>query len=152
MRCRVRSCQTEPVEWWQIAVGVAVGAVALWCALMVALWIEQRRRPGRASLAELLRLAPDVVRLLSRLVRDRSVPSGARIWLAALLVYLLSPIDLIPDFVPVLGYFDDALIVAIALRFAVRAAGMATIEHHWPGSSIGLAAVLRLAGLSSASP
>jgi len=67
------------------------------------------------------------------------------------LVYLLSPIDLIPDFIPVLGYADDALVVAIALRFATRRAGSAAIERHWPGTPAGLRAVLRLAGLPCSS-
>lgn len=96
---------------------------------------------------DLLRLAPDVVRLLKRLASDRAVPIGARIWLGVLMVYLISPIDLIPDFIPALGYADDALVVAIALRFATRRAGSDVITKHWPGTLDGLVAVLRLAGL-----
>ena len=92
-----------------------------------------------------------MLRLLKRLVGDSSVPIGVRIWLVVLLVYLLSPIDLIPDFIPVLGYADDALVVAIALRFATRRAGSAAIERHWPGTPQGLSAVLRLAGLNPGS-
>ena len=134
-------------EWWQIALSVLGGLILLWLALVLFLWIEQRRHPGGASLRDLLRLAPDVARLLRRLASDRSVSIGVRIWLGVLLVYLLSPIDLIPDFIPVLGYADDALVVAIALRFATRRAGSQAIEHHWPGTPEGLAAVLRLAGL-----
>ncbi|MES2093917.1 MAG: DUF1232 domain-containing protein [Actinomycetota bacterium] len=121
--------------------------MALWLVLVVVLWIEQRRTPGTVSLGDILRLAPDVIRLVTRLVRDRTVSIGVRIWLGVLLVYLLSPIDLIPDFIPVLGYADDALVVAIALRFASRRAGSAAIERHWPGTPQGLAAVLRLVGL-----
>jgi uncharacterized membrane protein YkvA (DUF1232 family) len=69
--------------------------------------------------------------------------------LGVLLVYLISPIDLIPDFIPILGYADDALVVAIALRFATRRAGREAIAQHWPGTPAGLTAVLRLAGLPS---
>ena len=87
------------------------------------------------------------MRLLKRLATDRTVSMGVRIWLGLLLVYLLSPIDLIPDFIPVLGYADDALVVAIALRFATRRAGAPAVPRHWPGTPDGLAAVLRLAGL-----
>lgn len=134
-------------EWWQIALSALGGLILLWLALVLFLWIEQRRHPGGASLRDLLRLAPDVARLLRRLASDHSVSIGVRIWLGVLLVYLLSPIDLIPDFIPVLGYADDALVVAIALRFATRRAGSAAIEKHWPGTAEGLAAVLRLAGL-----
>lgn len=133
--------------WWQFALSVMGGLVLMWLALVLALWLEQRKHPGRASLTDLLRLAPDVVRLLKRLATDRAVPVGVRIWLGVLLVYLISPIDLIPDFIPVLGYADDALVVAIALRFATRHAGRDAIRRHWPGTPTGLAAVLRLAGL-----
>lgn len=98
---------------------------------------------------DLLRLAPDVVRLLKRLASDKSPPVGVRIWLGVLLVYLISPIDLIPDFIPVLGWADDAMVVAIALRFATRRAGRDAIARRWPGTPAGLTAVLRLAGLPS---
>ena len=136
-------------EWWQIVAGVAGGLVLFWLLLVLVLWFEQRKHAGRVSLMDLLRLAPDVVRLLKRLVSDRSVPIAVRIWLGVLLVYLISPIDLIPDFIPVLGYADDALVVMIALRFATRRAGTDSITKHWPGTPAGLAAILRLAGLPS---
>lgn len=134
-------------EWWQIALSILGGLALLWLALVLFLWIEQRRHPEGASLRDVLRLAPDVARLLRRLASDRTVSIGVRIWLGVLLVYLLSPIDVIPDFIPVLGFADDALVVAIALRFATRRAGSNAIERHWPGTPEGLAAVLRLAGL-----
>ena len=136
-------------QWWQVALSIIGGVVLVWLALILLLWLEQRKHPGRTSLMDLLRLAPDVVRLLKRLASDKTVPLGVRIWLGVLLVYLISPIDLIPDFIPVLGYADDALVVAIALRFATRRAGRDAIAQHWPGTPAGLAAVLRLAGLPS---
>ncbi|MBC7596685.1 MAG: DUF1232 domain-containing protein [Kineosporiaceae bacterium] len=136
-------------EWLQIVLDVVAGLVGFWLVLVLILWMEQRKHPGRASLLDLLRLAPDVARLLRRLAADRTVPVGTRVWLVVLLVYLVSPIDLIPDFIPVLGYTDDALVVAIALRFATRHAGSAAIERLWPGTPAGLQAVLRLAGLPS---
>ncbi|MBC7591763.1 MAG: DUF1232 domain-containing protein [Salinibacterium sp.] len=135
-------------EWWQILIGVIGGVALLWLMLVGVLWWQQRHQPGGASLRDLLRLAPDVVRLLKRLAGDKTVPMGVRIWLGVLLVYLVSPIDLIPDFIPVLGYADDAIIVAIALRFITRRAGAEAIERHWPGTPDGLRAVLRLAGIT----
>jgi uncharacterized membrane protein YkvA (DUF1232 family) len=66
-----------------------------------------------------------------------------------LAVYLLLPIDLIPDFIPVIGYADDAIIVAIALRSVTRVAGAEALERHWPGTPEGLVAVKRLAGISA---
>ena len=123
--------------WWEVGVSVLGGLLILWLALVLVLWIEQRRHPGGASLRDLVRLAPDVARLLKRLAADRTVSGGVRIWLAVLLLYLLSLIDLIPDFIPVLGYADDAIIVAIALRFATRRAGSDAVERNWPGTPEG---------------
>jgi uncharacterized membrane protein YkvA (DUF1232 family) len=73
-----------------------------------------------------------------------------RIVLALLLGYLLSPIDLIPDFVPVLGYADDAIIAMIAIRSAVRHAGADRLARHWPGTPEGLTVLTRLAGVAEA--
>jgi uncharacterized membrane protein YkvA (DUF1232 family) len=64
-----------------------------------------------------------------------------------LLAYLASPIDLIPDFVPILGYADDAIIVTAVLRSVVRRAGLDAVRAHWPGTDDGFAAVARLTGL-----
>ncbi|WP_104128824.1 YkvA family protein [Cryobacterium sp. Y57] len=136
--------------WWTVVLNVLGGLLVLWLALVLVLWVEQRRQPGGASLRDLLRLAPDVARLLKRLAADRTVSIGVRIWLAVLLLYLLSPIDLIPDFIPVLGYADDAIVVAIALRFAFRRAGSDAVKRHWPGTHEGLSTVLRLTGLKPA--
>ena len=84
-----------------------------------------------------MRLVPDVVRLLRRLAGDRTLSRSIRIRLWLLLIYLISPIDLIPDFIPVLGYADDAIIVAIALRSITRRAGPEALERHWPGTPEG---------------
>ena len=111
-------------------------------------------RPKGNLLKETLRLLPDLVRLLRRLAGDRSVPRAARARLWLLLAYLAIPIDLVPDFVPVLGYADDAIIVSLVLRSVVRRAGPHVIRRHWPGTADGLAALSRLAGLElqTASP
>jgi uncharacterized membrane protein YkvA (DUF1232 family) len=65
--------------------------------------------------------------------------------LGALLAYLLSPIDLVPDFVPVAGHLDDALLIALALRHLLRAAGPEAVRAHWPGPERSLDVVLRVA-------
>jgi len=94
--------------------------------------------------AEYARVAPDVVRLLRRLASDPAVP---RWRLVLLLAYLALPFDLIPDFIPVLGYADDVIVVAWALRSVVRKAGPEALERNWPGTPDGLAVVRRVARL-----
>lgn len=136
-------------EWAQIITGVVLGIVLLWLALVAFLWWEQRHGGEQTNWREITRLAPDVIRLVKRLSTDKGVPRAPRIWLLVLLVYLLSPIDLIPDFIPVLGYADDAIIVAVVLRFAVKHAGITAIERNWPGTTAGLRSLLRLTGLSN---
>lgn len=132
--------------WWQTLVGVLAGLALIYAALLLALWRSSCRYGSAIQWREALRLVPDVVRLLRRLAADRTLPTGIRIRLVLLLAYLASPIDLIPDFIPVLGYADDAVIVAIALRSVTRRAGPQALERHWPGTPDGLAAVRRLVG------
>ncbi|MCU1557453.1 MAG: hypothetical protein JWN09_1448 [Microbacteriaceae bacterium] len=137
------------MTWWQTLLGTLGGLLLLWLLLVALLWWAARKQPDGTTLRDALRLVPDVVRLVRRLVADPTVPRGVRIWLAVLLVYLLSPIDLIPDFIPVLGYADDAIIVAVVLRFATKHAGLAALDKHWPGTPQGLRALRTLAGLGN---
>jgi uncharacterized membrane protein YkvA (DUF1232 family) len=130
-----------------IAAGIIGGLLLVWLVLVACLWRAARGTPDHASLREALRLLPDLIRLLRRLAGDPSVPRGVRLRLALLLAYLLIPIDLIPDFIPVLGYADDAIVVAIALRSITRHAGPAALDRHWPGTPAGLATLRRLARL-----
>jgi uncharacterized membrane protein YkvA (DUF1232 family) len=129
----------------RITAGVVLGLLVCWLALLVMLW---RLRPRNGVATEALRAVPDVVRLTHRLARDPDVPRSLRIWLWLLLAYLVSPIDLVPDFIPVIGYADDAVVVALVLRAVVRRAGRDAVTRHWPGSADGLAAVERLARIS----
>ncbi|WP_448967820.1 DUF1232 domain-containing protein, partial [Klebsiella aerogenes] len=92
---------------------VGGGLAVLWVALIVVLVVQHRRRGRELDWRETLRLIPDVVRLVGRLSADPSVATGTRIWLGALLVYLLLPVDRVPDFLPVFGVLDDALTAAL---------------------------------------
>lgn len=134
-------------EWLLVVIGILGGLFILWASLVVFLWVQQRRAGNEINWRDIARLAPDTVRLIKRLATDRDVPKGTRAWLIALMVYLVLPIDLIPDFIPVIGYADDAIIVAVALRYAVRHAGIPALERNWPGTSAGLESLLTLAGL-----
>lgn len=134
--------------WWQAVVAVALGLLLLWLVLVVGLLLAGRRDARRTDLRAVLRLVPDVVRLLRRLSRDPELPRGVRVRLVLLLGYLVLPIDLVPDFIPVVGYADDAIIVALAIRSVVRVAGPEALDRHWPGTPEGLRAVKRLARVS----
>lgn len=122
-----------------------VGLVLLWLGLVAFLVIA---RPKGGGLAEAVRLLPDLLRLIARLARDRSLPRGVRVRLWLLLAYLALPIDVIPDFIPVVGYADDAIAVAFVLRSVIRRAGPDALERHWPGSPDGLDAVRAFTGFS----
>jgi len=130
--------------WWDLLIGVAAALVVAWAALLVALVIV---RPRGGLVREALRLLPDVLRLVRRLAADRTLPRGVRIRLGLLLAYLALPIDLVPDFIPVLGYADDAIIVSAVLRSVVRRAGLEAVRAHWPGTDDGFAALARLTRL-----
>jgi len=131
---------------WRVVIGFAIGLAVAWLALIVGLYLA---RPKGSLLKEATRLVPDTIRLLRRLASDHDIPRGIRIRLSALFIYLALPIDLIPDFIPVVGFADDAIFVAIALRSVVKRAGPEAIRRHWPGTADGLASLWRLAGLES---
>lgn len=134
---------------WDLLIGLGAALLLAWLALLAVLVVV---RPRRGLLPEALRLLPHVLRLIRRLAADKTLPRGVRVRLTLLLVYLASPIDLVPDFIPVLGYADDAIIVTAALRSVVRRAGLRAVRAHWPGTEDGFAAVVRLTGLDRANP
>ena len=131
-------------DWWSIALGIVAGLVLLWLALVVVLWLA---KPDDIGLREAARLLPDLLRLLKRLAGDPTMPKGVRIRLVLLMGYLALPFDLIPDFIPVLGYADDAIVVALTVRSVARRAGPDALSKHWPGTPEGLDAVRRLCRL-----
>lgn len=135
--------------WWQILASIAAGLILLWLTLLALLWRAHRHNPDATRAREALRLIGDVIRLLRRLAADQTLPRGVRVRLVLLLAYLLSPIDLVPDFIPVVGYADDALIVALTLRSVARRAGPQALDRHWPGTPDGLRVIKELAGLST---
>ena len=130
---------------WDIAVGVVAGLIAVWLVLILALLIV---KPDRGGLPGAVRLLPDLVRLIARLAKDPSLPRSVRTRVALLALYLASPIDLVPDFIPVVGYADDAILVILVLRAVVRRAGLDAVRGHWPGSDEGFALLCRLTGLA----
>lgn len=115
--------------------------LALYAAAVAALAVA-----GRGSdAAALARFVPDCVVLLRRLMGDRRVPRWTRWLLGATIAYLVVPIDLVPDVIPVAGQLDDVIVVGLVLRAVVRAAGADVVRENWPGPEPGLRAVLRVA-------
>ena len=122
-----------------VAALVAVSLYAVFAAVLV---VAGRREGARAAAA----FVPDCVVLLERLLSDPRVPRRKKLVLGALIPYLLMPFDLVPDFIPVAGYLDDAVIVAFALRYVLRGSGPDLVSAHWPGPPASLNVVLRFAG------
>ena len=131
---------------WELAIGAALALAATWLALVVVLVAV---RPRSGLLPEALRILPDLLRLIRRLAADTSLPTGVQVRLGLLLAYLALPFDLIPDFIPLLGYADDAIVVTFVLRGVVRRAGQDAVRAHWPGTDDGFAALARLTGRGS---
>jgi len=133
------------VSWWYwSAVGV-VALLAIYTAFVLWLAVLGRREEARA----LVRFIPDCVVLVTRLAREPRVPRRRKLLLLALAGYLLLPFDLVPDFIPVAGQLDDAIIVALVLRRFLRAGGEPLIRELWPGPQESLALILRLSGSAS---
>jgi uncharacterized membrane protein YkvA (DUF1232 family) len=116
-------------------------ALVVWGVFVLWLIVRGRREEARAFAT----FVPDCVALVSRLIRDSRVPRQRKLLLLALIGYLASPIDLIPDFIPVAGHLDDAIIVVLVLRHLVKTSGEPLIRELWPGPEQSLALVLRFA-------
>jgi uncharacterized membrane protein YkvA (DUF1232 family) len=130
------------VQWWAwllISLGVFLAIYASFLAWLV---IRGRREDARAFAT----FIPDCIVLVTRLARDPRVPRRRKLLLIALIAYLGLPFDLVPDFIPVAGQLDDAIIVALVLRHLVRAGGESMLQELWPGPEQSLRLILRLAG------
>jgi len=125
----------------QIVIAGVGGLVVLWLLLVVGLVML---RPDGPSLREAARILPDAVRLVSRLSRNPALGRTTRIRLLLVLGYLALPIDLVPDFIPVLGFADDAILIGLVIRSLVRKAGPDVVRQSWPGTDAGLDLLARL--------
>ncbi len=126
-----------------LLVGVVLGLLAAWAVLVALLWVL---RPRDVPLSELVAFVPDLVRLVRSLIADRTAPLAVRAALVVLLVWLLSPIDLIPEFVPVLGPLDDVVAAVVILRFVRRRLGIDALRARWTGSEAGFRLLERMVG------
>jgi uncharacterized membrane protein YkvA (DUF1232 family) len=123
---------------------LAVLAVAaVWVAFLALLWVL---RPRGTSLRELVAVVPDLLRLLRDLVADGTTPLDVRIVIVVLVAWIVSPIDLIPEFIPVLGPADDVVVAIVALRYVRRRIGSEALHDRWPGSPEGFDVLARVIG------
>ena len=132
---------------WGLVGSIAIGLLTVWALLIALLWLL---RPREVQLRELIRIIPDLLRLIRDLLADRNVPLSARIALGGLLVWLLNPIDLIPEFIPVLGPLDDVVVAVLVLRHVRRKIGLEDLRRRWPGTPEGFAVLSGILGSPSA--
>lgn len=123
-----------------IALGIAAG---VWAVGIVGLVVIGRRTAAR----QLVTLLPNLVRLFRGLLRDPRVPRGSKVLLGFAIGWFVSPIDLVPEFIPVFGPLDDAVVAALVLRHVLRKAGPDVIVDHWSGDEATLGVLLRVAGM-----
>ena len=128
---------------FDLLLAVAAAILALWIACLVLFWVA---RPRGVPTRVLLGTIPDLLRLLRSLIADRSVPLDVRLVLVGLVAWIVSPIDLIPEFIPGLGPIDDIVVAVVALRFVRRRLGLAELRRRWRGSDEGFAVIARLLG------
>ena len=118
-------------------------AVVLYAALVLGLMLAGRRVAAK----ELATLVPNLLLLFKDLLKDPSVPRGPKLWLALGTLWLVSPIDLLPEFLPIVGPLDDAVVAALVLRHLVHRAGADVVRSHWRGEPATLDRIVRAAGL-----
>jgi uncharacterized membrane protein YkvA (DUF1232 family) len=128
---------------WRPVIGIGLGIIGVWVVLVALLWAF---RPRDARLGDLLRLIPDLLRLVRNLLGDRGVPFGAKVALVLLLAWLVNPIDLIPEFIPILGPLDDVVVAVLVLRYVRRRVGLEELRRRWPGTPEGFVLLRPLLG------
>jgi uncharacterized membrane protein YkvA (DUF1232 family) len=126
------------LEWVLLGVALFVVVYALFVAGLV---VAGRKRDAVA----VARFIPDCIVLFKRLLGDPRVSRPRKVLVAVLVAYLAMPFDLVPDFIPVAGQLDDAILVALVLRWVLRGSGPALVTEHWPGPKQSLGLMLRLA-------
>jgi len=127
-----------PWQWLLLAAAVTIST---YVAFVGWLALTGRRHDARAVAG----FIPDCIVLIRRLLRDDRVPRRSKLLLGALVAYLAVPFDLVPDFIPIAGQLDDAIIVALVLRRILRAGGQGLLREHWPGPATSLHTIERLA-------
>ena|SRR5438552_3762778 len=131
------------MPWWLLSILILV---AIWIVALALLYAAGRRLAAK----ELATLLPNLLILFRGLLKDKRVPRGSKALLAIAIVWVVSPIDLIPEFLPVIGPLDDAVMAALVLRHVIRRAGRDVVAEHWRGEPATLEVLLRVAGVTRA--
>ena len=126
----------------------ALAILGMWLVVIAVLLLAGRRFAAR----EIAALLPNLIRLFRGLTRDPRVPRRTKLLLLVGAVWLASPIDLIPEFIPVLGPLDDAIVAALILRHVAKVAGPNALSDHWHGDPPTLERINRLLRIGPASP
>jgi uncharacterized membrane protein YkvA (DUF1232 family) len=125
-----------------LALGIAA---AVWLAAVLLLLLAGKKSASR----ELVALLPNLLALFRGLLGDPRVPRATKLWIGFAIAWLVSPIDLIPEFVPIAGPLDDVIVAALILRHVLKRAGRDVVERHWRGDPATLRLILRAGGASS---
>ena len=120
---------------------VIAAFIAIWLVLVAIIWLH---RPSRDLAMPALRALPDIVRLARNLLADPRTPRSQKAALVVLIVWIVSPIDLLPEFLPGIGPLDDIVVAAVILRWVGRRTGPDRLRELWPGTPDGFALVARL--------
>ena len=132
-----------PIVDWTLIAEIVAAIVAVWIAMLAIFWLLRRKgMPAR----EIAKIIPDVLRLIRSLVRDGTAPADVRVILVGLVAWIVSPIDLIPEFIPVLGPLDDVVVAIVAMRYVRRRMGIEDLRARWSGSPDGFDLLVRLIG------
>lgn len=126
-----------------LVAGIVVGLAALWAVLLAIFWLL---RPRGVAAREVIGVIPDVLRLIRSIVTDGRAPFDVRLTLVLLLAWIVSPVDLIPEFIPGLGPLDDVVVAIVAMRYVRRRLGTDELRRRWVGTDAGYALLARLIG------
>ena len=130
----------------QLIIGILIGLVVVWAIFLLIFWLL---RPKDVPVREILRVIPDVIRLLRSIIGDRTAPWDVRVIIGGLFVWIISPIDLIPEFLPGIGPLDDVIVAVVALRYVRRRVGIEDLRSRWKGTADGFALLERVIGRGS---
>jgi uncharacterized membrane protein YkvA (DUF1232 family) len=127
----------------RLLIEIALGLLATWVALLVLLWVF---RPRNVPLRDLLGVVPDLLRLVRDLLADRRTPLRVKVALILLLAWIVNPIDLIPEFIPVIGPLDDVIVAVLILRYVRRKVGLQAMRRRWRGTNSGFGLLVGVIG------